>query len=81
MKKFRLLLAVLFCSCYNDELLSGLNSDLIREKVKERELYIYVPSSYKSSSNRYPVVYMLDGQSVFAGGWGTEKTLMKKFYR
>ena len=75
MKKLLLLFAMIFYSCQGDELLSGLDSDIIREKVKERELYIYVPPSYKNSTNRYPVVYMLDGQSVFAGGWETEKTL------
>ena len=74
-KKLCLLLAVIFCACQNDELLSGLNSDLIREKVKDRNLYIYVPANYEKSNARYPVVYMLDGQSVFSGGWGTEKTL------
>lgn len=76
-KKLRLLFVVLLYACQGDELLSGLDSDLIREKVKEQNLYIYVPPSYKNSTGRYPVVYMLDGQSVFTGGWGAEKTLEK----
>ncbi|MFC5702437.1 alpha/beta hydrolase [Cohnella faecalis] len=47
----------------------------------ERDLYVYLPPSYDSSTEtRYPVLYMHDGQHVFAGdqfgeSWEVHKTI------
>ena len=30
-----------------------------------REVFIYLPNSYKESKKRYPVIYMFDGQNIF----------------
>lgn len=40
----------------------------------ERRIWIYLPSSYNIGEQRYPVIYMQDGQNVFdqATSWGTE---------
>lgn len=46
-----------------------------------RQLWVYLPPQYATSSERYDVVYMHDGQNVFdtktsyAGEWGVDETL------
>ncbi len=48
---------------------------------KKRRIWIYLPKSYKTSSKRYPVVYMHDGQNLFdqslsySGEWEVDETL------
>ena len=49
---------------------------------RERTLRLYLPPSYESSTTkRYPVIYMHDGQNLFddatsfAGEWGVDETL------
>lgn len=45
------------------------------EDFEGRDLYIYLPANYQTSDNRYPVVYMHDGQNVFdvsTSGYGKE---------
>ncbi len=48
---------------------------------RERTVRIYLPPGYDSSRQRYPVLYMHDGQNLFddatayAGEWGVDETL------
>ncbi|MDP2368060.1 alpha/beta hydrolase [Rhodoferax sp.] len=48
---------------------------------RQRAVRIYVPPGYATSSKRYPVLYMHDGQNLFhkatayAGEWGVDETL------
>jgi predicted alpha/beta superfamily hydrolase len=48
---------------------------------RTRRIWIYLPSSYKSSRKKYPVLYMQDGQNVFDaatsgfGEWGVDEAL------
>ena len=48
---------------------------------RTRRVWIYLPSSYHSSSKKYPVLYMHDGQNVFddatsfSGEWGVDEAL------
>jgi predicted alpha/beta superfamily hydrolase len=48
---------------------------------RERTVRIYLPPGYESSRQRYPVLYMHDGQNLFddvtayAGEWGVDETL------
>ena len=48
---------------------------------RSRRVWIYLPPDYATSSRRYPVLYMHDGQNVFdeatsyAGEWGVDETL------
>jgi predicted alpha/beta superfamily hydrolase len=48
---------------------------------RQRTLRIYVPPGYATSTRRYPVLYMHDGQNLFdnstayAGEWGVDETL------
>ncbi|MNO13570.1 Endo-1,4-beta-xylanase/feruloyl esterase precursor [compost metagenome] len=35
------------------------------DEIEGRNLYIYLPANYHASDNRYPVVYMHDGQNLF----------------
>ncbi|GJM43318.1 MAG: hypothetical protein DHS20C21_01600 [Gemmatimonadota bacterium] len=50
------------------------------EVLNARPVRIYVPPGYDESSDRYPVLYMLDGQNLFdeatsfAGEWGVDET-------
>ena len=49
--------------------------------MRDRQLRIYLPPGYESSSESYPVLYMHDGQNLFdaasayAGEWGIDETL------
>jgi predicted alpha/beta superfamily hydrolase len=46
-----------------------------------RDVYVYLPPSYKGSARHYPVIYMHDGQNLFdaslsfAGEWGVDETM------
>jgi len=42
---------------------------------QERELQIYLPDSYTSSEQNYPVLYILDGQWYFSSGVSVQKAL------
>jgi predicted alpha/beta superfamily hydrolase len=48
---------------------------------RERTVRIYLPPGYEGSRQRYPVLYMHDGQNLFddatayAGEWGVDETL------
>jgi predicted alpha/beta superfamily hydrolase len=48
---------------------------------RTRRIWIYLPASYHSSSKKYPVLYMHDGQNVFDDAtsfsceWGVDETL------
>jgi predicted alpha/beta superfamily hydrolase len=48
---------------------------------RTRRVWIYLPPGYATSSQRYPVLYMHDGQNVFDaatsgfGEWGVDETL------
>jgi len=52
---------------------------LIPQLKRIRRVWIYLPGDYSSSSNRYPVLYMQDGQNIFddatsfAGEWGVDE--------
>lgn len=35
------------------------------EKLGERRVFVYLPAGYEANDERYPVVYMHDGQNVF----------------
>lgn len=51
------------------------------ERHNERDLQIYIPPSYDTTDNRYPVIYMHDGQNLFddalafAGEWEVDDYL------
>lgn len=46
-----------------------------------RDVWVYLPPSYRSSGRHYPVIYMHDGQNLidatvsFAGEWGVDETM------
>ncbi len=48
---------------------------------RERTIRLYLPPGYATSTKRYPVLYMHDGQNLFdvatsyAGEWGVDETL------
>ena len=48
---------------------------------RTRRVWLYLPPGYASSTRRYPVLYLQDGQNVFdastsfAGEWGIDETL------
>jgi len=48
---------------------------------KTRKIWIYLPDSYENSTERYPVVYLQDGQNLFdeslaySGEWEVDETL------
>ncbi|MFH4964813.1 alpha/beta hydrolase-fold protein [Gaetbulibacter sp. M235] len=48
---------------------------------RERKIWVYLPPNYETSSKRFPVLYMHDGQNVFdnatsyAGEWEVDETL------
>ena len=48
---------------------------------RTRRVWLYLPNDYATSTRRYPVLYLQDGQNVFdnftafAGEWGVDETL------
>lgn len=54
---------------------------VIPQLKRVRRVWIYLPEGYTSSKNRYPVLYMHDGQNVFddatsfSGEWGVDEFL------
>lgn len=48
-----------------------------------RDIYVYLPARYLRTAERYPVVYMHDGQNLFdpglsfAGSWRVDRTLAR----
>lgn len=48
---------------------------------KPRKIWIYLPQNYEATSQKYPVIYMLDGQNLFdnqtafAGEWQVDESL------
>ena len=57
------------------------DSFLIPQLGRSRRVWLYLPPGYATSTTRYPVLYMHDGQNVFdertsfAGEWGVDETL------
>jgi metallo-beta-lactamase class B len=57
------------------------DSFAIPQLGRTRRIWLYLPPGYATSSRRYPVLYMHDGQNVFdaatsfAGEWGVDETL------
>ena len=53
----------------------------IPELERQRTVRIYLPPGYETSGKRYPVLYMHDGQNLFADGvdcanqWGVDRAL------
>jgi predicted alpha/beta superfamily hydrolase len=53
----------------------------IPQLKRTRRVWIYLPSDYATSKERYPVLYMHDGQNIFedstayAGEWGVDEFL------
>lgn len=56
---------------------------LIPQLNRERKIWVYLPPNYETSSKRFPVLYMQDGQNLFdnktsyAGEWEVDETLKK----
>lgn len=49
-----------------------INSKILNQ---DREIQIYLPDSYGSSKEKYPVLYILDGQWFFSSGVSVQKAL------
>jgi predicted alpha/beta superfamily hydrolase len=53
----------------------------IPQLKRKRRIWIYLPETYSATQNRYPVLYMHDGQNLFdnttsfAGEWGVDEAL------
>ncbi len=61
--------------------LRTLDSIYSPELRNQRKLYVYLPPSYANTEQRYPVIYMQDGQNLFdqalsyAGEWQVDETM------
>lgn len=51
-----------------------LNSSVMQD---EREIQVYLPDSYESSNQEYPVIYLLDGQRYFLHGVSVLKSFVE----
>jgi metallo-beta-lactamase class B len=53
----------------------------IPQLLKKRRIWLYLPKNYSSFQERYPVLYMHDGQNLFdrstsfSGEWGVDESL------
>ena len=61
------------------------DSFYIPQLDRYRRIWVYLPPAYASSKKRYPVLYMQDGQNLFAdslsfsGEWGIDESLDSLF--
>ncbi|WP_226065584.1 alpha/beta hydrolase-fold protein [Kaistella polysaccharea] len=61
------------------------NDFLIPQLNRTRKIWIYLPPDYETSTKRYPVLYMQDGQNLFddktsfSGEWQVDETLNRLF--
>lgn len=52
---------------------------------RKRRIWLYLPPDYQTSTKKYPVLYMQDGQNLFddfysfSGEWGVDESLNKLF--
>lgn len=57
----------------------------LQGEVVYRAVWLYLPPNYETSSEKYPVIYMHDGQNLFdketsyAGEWGVDEILNNVF--
>ena len=83
MKKIILSFVLLigFCSILNSQIKNNpitigteytISSKILKQ---DREIQIYLPDSYTSSEQNYPVFYILDGQRFFTNGVAIQKSL------
>lgn len=82
-----LLLAFGFCVAQERKHTALENVKIISEKFEipqlktTRRIWIYLPKDYETSSKKYPVMYLQDGQNLFdeatsyAGEWGIDETM------
>ena len=77
----------------NIELLADFNMEAVYEldlttgtfgEAKSRDIKVYLPPDYYTSTNNYPVIYMQDGQWLFESGedgeeWGVDELLDSLF--
>jgi predicted alpha/beta superfamily hydrolase len=61
-----------------------INSDFPMKSLNTtRRIWIYLPMNYETSDEKYPVLYMHDGQNLFdvltsySGEWGVDETMQK----
>ncbi|OJJ23934.1 hypothetical protein BKI52_06175 [marine bacterium AO1-C] len=60
----------------SSDIVVGKNYQLASKILKEnRTIQVYLPVSYHTTSRKYPVLYILDGQRYFYQGIGYQKTL------
>ncbi len=61
------------------------NSFNMPQLNRSRRIWLYLPPDYQSTTKRYPVLYMHDGQNLFdaqtsfSGEWGVDETLNNLF--
>jgi len=66
---FLLILAALPIKAQSNTNTIGLKYSIHSELMKmNRDIQVYLPSSYQESSKKYPVVYLFDGQRLFSYG-------------
>lgn len=63
-----------------------LNSDFVIPQLnRKRKIWVYLPPDYAITSQRYPVIYMQDGQNLFdnalsfSGEWGLDESMEQLF--
>lgn len=70
-------------STANDQVTILTDSFYIPQLQRYRRIWIYLPKSYKRSDEKYPVLYMHDGQNIFdastsySGEWQVDETLQE----
>ncbi|TDQ25735.1 alpha/beta hydrolase-fold protein [Tenacibaculum caenipelagi] len=82
MTKHITLLLTLFCTLYSfsqtqeDKVSIGTNYTIKSTILnQDREVQVYLPDSYTTSKEEYPVLYILDGQWFFTNGVAIQKSL------
>ena len=79
---FFLLFPVLATAQNNTDYKSVTNTTLHSPQLKtDRKIWIYLPKNYRTTSKKYPVIYLQDAQNLFdaktsfSGEWNVDETL------
>lgn len=83
MKKLILIFSLLFFSlvCAQQEINIGKKYTLYSQRLKEnREYWVYVPPEYDIQKEKYPVIYLLDGEMNFFTMVAIQKAFTKGMY-
>jgi len=47
-------------------------------QVESHKIHVFLPREYENNEERYPVVYINDGDTIFWAGWSLKSARVRK---